>query len=129
MVVGDKTGKYSTGISTKLCTILYNRINRAHFLRCLSVGHLKDSSISVSHISPPWSIQNKSGCSVLYHFHFISVLKVAVSCTVYGLHRAMPINQLLLQSIILVVCHLQNTQSMCPMALQKESFIPAFLLC
>jgi len=47
MVVGDKTGEYSAGISTKLCTILYNRINQAHFLRCSSVGHLRDSSISL----------------------------------------------------------------------------------
>ena len=46
MVVGDKTGRYLAGISTKLCTILYNRINRAHFLRWLSAGHLRDSSIS-----------------------------------------------------------------------------------
>jgi len=44
MVIGDKTGKYSVGIYAQ--SYIYNRINWAHFLRCLSVGDLRDSNIS-----------------------------------------------------------------------------------
>ena len=44
MVIGDKTGKYPVVMSTNLSTILYNRVNRTQFLRCLRVGHLRDSA-------------------------------------------------------------------------------------